>query len=223
MKKPKIMLVDDDPVILEELKGLLEMCNYPVTSFTDPLEALNQFDQVECDVALVDYAMPGMDGLSLVKALKEKKPEIISILCTGSLINHRIVSEMINTVNLHGFLTKPCRLKDIIEVLESSLEKTRLYKNMQKRKFPRSKISVPVYFLTNNEEPGHKGRIKIDTIDISNGGLSFLCKKKKGFDFAKEFTVDLSHLKPNQAKANAEVVWITKAENNTFRGGVRFL
>jgi CheY-like chemotaxis protein len=82
MKKPKIMLVDDDPVILEELKGLLEMCNYPVTSFTDPLEALNQFDQVECDVALVDYAMPGMDGLSLVKALKEKKPEIISILCT---------------------------------------------------------------------------------------------------------------------------------------------
>ncbi|MFH1674049.1 MAG: response regulator [Pseudomonadota bacterium] len=223
MKKPKIMLVDDDPVILEELKALLEMCNYPVTPFTDPLEALNQFDHVECDVAFVDYTMPGMDGLSLVKALKEKKPEITSILCTGSLINHRIVSEMINSVNLNGFLTKPCRLKDIVGVLESSMEKTRLYKNMQKRKFPRSKISVPVYFFANNEEPGHTKRISIDTIDISTGGLSFLCKKDQGFDFSEKFEVDLSHLKPNQAKANAEVVWITKAENNTFRGGVRFL
>lgn len=223
MKETKIMLVDDDPVVLEELKDLLALCNYPVVSFADPLEALNRFDTAECDVVFVDYSMPGMDGLSFIKAVQEKKTEIISILCTGSLINHRLVSEMINVVNVHGFLTKPCRLKDIIEVLQSSMEKAGFYRNMNRRRFQRSKSSVPLYFFANSKESGHKERVRISTIDVSNGGLSFSCEKGKGFNFAKDFEVDLSHLKLDRPKAKAEVVWITKADNNTFRGGVRFL
>lgn len=223
MKKIKILLVDDDPVILKELKELLELCSYHVIPFKDPLEALSQLDHIEYDVALVDYVMPEMDGLSFIKSVKEKKPGIVSILCTGSLINHRLVSEMINSVNVNGFLPKPCRLKDIVRVLDSSLQKIRLCKNVKKRKFPRSKSSAPVYFFTNRKESGRNGKVRIDTIDISKGGLSFSCKKEKGFDFSKDFEVDLSHFKLDRPKTTAQVVWITKAENNTFHGGVQFL
>lgn len=223
MKEMKILLIDDDPFILQELKGLLELCNYPVIPFTDPCEALNQFDHIESDIIFVDYVMPGMDGLSFIKAVKGKKPDIISILCTGALINHRLVSAMINTVNIHGFLTKPCRLKDIVRVLESSLQKARLYRNVKPRKFPRSKSTLPVCFFTNSKESGHEMKVQIETIDISEGGLRFSCSNEKWFNFAEDFEVDLSHLNIDRLNARAEIVWIAKASKNTFHGGVKFL
>ena len=82
---------------------------------------------------------------------------------------------------------------------------------------------MPVYFFTNSKESGQKKKVRMETMDISQGGLRFSCSNGKGFNFAEDFEVDLSHLKSDRPHAMAKIVWITKADDNTFHGGVKFL
>lgn len=88
-RRKHILCVDDDPLLTEYLKELLEHSGYRVTAMTSSREALKIFrEQQNCiDLVIVDLSMPEMSGTELAQKLKYLRPEITIILCTGHSID----------------------------------------------------------------------------------------------------------------------------------------
>lgn len=84
-EKKKILLVDDEDMILSSLQRALEKLGYAVAACRDSRNALDLFenDPGRFDLVITDLTMPGMTGLTLTKRLIEIRPDIPIILCTG--------------------------------------------------------------------------------------------------------------------------------------------
>ena len=80
---PKILVVDDETSILNTLQILLRGEGFEVTVAVSGREALELFDDVAPDVVLTDIRMPGMSGLELLAAVRERDPELPVILMTA--------------------------------------------------------------------------------------------------------------------------------------------
>jgi DNA-binding NtrC family response regulator len=80
---PKILVVDDETSILNTLQILLRGEGFEVTVAVSGREALERFDDVAPDVVLTDIRMPGMSGLELLAAVRERDPELPVILMTA--------------------------------------------------------------------------------------------------------------------------------------------
>jgi len=80
----KILLVDDDPLFLELSKTFLEVF-HDITSDTvdSAREALQRLEKNSYDVVVSDYDMPLMDGIALLKTIRDKRIDIPFILFTG--------------------------------------------------------------------------------------------------------------------------------------------
>lgn len=102
----KIMLVDDEANIIRALQRALADSSYEVYGFTDSARAL-QRAQAECfDLILSDYKMPGMDGVSLLKAVKAAQPETMRLILSGYADLQALINA-INEAEIYRFIGKP--------------------------------------------------------------------------------------------------------------------
>ena len=113
-----ILLVDDEPIVLEVAKELLEELGCTVYATDSGFEALDMLAQhPEINLALIDRIMPKMDGFTLLKKLKVAKPEITVIFASG-YIQESDVEEF----KQHGatdFILKPYKLEELIKLLNN--------------------------------------------------------------------------------------------------------
>jgi len=81
----RVFLVDDDKVVADVGKELLESFGYTVTVFTGSPEALDAFrrDPDAYDLAILDQVMPHMSGVELARELRALRPELPIMICTG--------------------------------------------------------------------------------------------------------------------------------------------
>lgn len=120
MDRPRIMVVDDDPIIGCVLAGALNRGGYDVEIFHSGTEALEKFDLTEVDMLVVDWIMPGLDGLSLIDALKDKRPSIPTMLIT-SYGSHETVKAASASGRVDAVLAKPFDLRNFMRVVSSLL------------------------------------------------------------------------------------------------------
>jgi DNA-binding NtrC family response regulator len=79
-----ILLVDDDPAVRKIVGEMLERSGYGVITAADGHSALAALrERAAVDLVIADYRMPGMDGLSLVRRIKEKMPDLPVVILTG--------------------------------------------------------------------------------------------------------------------------------------------
>jgi DNA-binding response OmpR family regulator len=69
----RILIVDDDELVLMALRELLKSQNYEVLTFSRGSEALKKIDQEALDLMILDIVMPEMDGFELCKKIREKE------------------------------------------------------------------------------------------------------------------------------------------------------
>src|ERR1043165_6442930 len=69
----RVLIVDDDPDILEVLTASMRMEGYQVQATTDSLEALRLLDEFSPDVMCIDYMMPNMDGQQLARQIRARR------------------------------------------------------------------------------------------------------------------------------------------------------
>ena len=82
--KKTTLCIDDDQAILRYEKALLEKSGYAVLTATSGLQALRLVTMCQCDVVLLDFEMPGMDGHEVASKIKLVRPELMVILLSGS-------------------------------------------------------------------------------------------------------------------------------------------
>ncbi|MDR7667101.1 response regulator [Methanosarcina sp. Z-7115] len=80
----KVLLVDDDPLFLELSKAFLEVFHDIISDTVDSArEALLKLEEDSYDVVVSDYDMPFMDGITLLRTIRDKRIDIPFILFTG--------------------------------------------------------------------------------------------------------------------------------------------
>ncbi|MBD3426758.1 MAG: response regulator [Candidatus Omnitrophica bacterium] len=90
-KHPKILLVDDDKDMCESLADVLQLdSSYDVTYTTEPLKALDMIDSTDYSLVIIDYKMPQMNGVELLKRIKTKKPDLMVFMLTAFISNELI-------------------------------------------------------------------------------------------------------------------------------------
>jgi DNA-binding NtrC family response regulator len=117
----KLMLVDDEERFLETTKKLLSRKGYAVLTATSGSEALDKLITENVHVVILDVKMPGMDGVTTLKAIKSHYPLVEVIMLTG----HATVESAVDGLKSGAtdYLMKPADLDELIKKAEEAYEK----------------------------------------------------------------------------------------------------
>lgn len=108
-----ILFVDDEEVLVDIGKSMLESQGYKVTTKTSSIEALDTFRSKpgEYDLVITDMTMPKMTGDELARELMKIRPDVPIILCTGFC--EFITEEKAKSMGIQGFVMKPMVIHEI--------------------------------------------------------------------------------------------------------------
>jgi response regulator RpfG family c-di-GMP phosphodiesterase len=122
---PRILIVDDEPLIRKILTKYLTEKSYEVDTADNGRQALDKLDQNDFDLVLTDLRMPEMGGNELLRAMSERHPAIPKIILTGYGTNEDIIVAL--KTGAYDFLTKPITDFTILEhSIHRALERKRL-------------------------------------------------------------------------------------------------
>lgn len=122
-EKIKILVIDDEPSIVEAIRQRLEFYGYDVIGAYDGLEGLNKAEAEMPDIIILDIIMPKMHGFEVCKKLKEKPKtkKIPVILITGAGLEDIAKNEP--EVHAEACIAKPYEAKKLSETIRDIVEK----------------------------------------------------------------------------------------------------
>ena len=118
----RILLVDDEHILAEMSRTMLEYLGYQVTALSDSLEALALFrgDPGRFDLVMTDQTMPALTGIDLAQQLLAIRPDLPIILCTG--YSSIVSEEKAKDLGIKGFAMKPLAIKEISGLIRGILD-----------------------------------------------------------------------------------------------------
>jgi hypothetical protein len=116
-----ILLADDEPVVLSLAQRLLRQSGYRVLAVTDGEEALAIYRQHADEIALVitDLRMPKLDGLELLRRLKQMNQRVKVLVTSGSSLSD--LATTIMAEGAEGLLAKPYHIGELIGTVKGML------------------------------------------------------------------------------------------------------
>lgn len=107
----RILIVDDEKPQREQLSGFLKKQGFGVTTAESGFEAINICQDKHFELALIDLKMPGMNGIELLKKLRESNPEMQAIMITA----HGSVDTAVEAMRLgaYHYVNKPINLEEL--------------------------------------------------------------------------------------------------------------
>lgn len=125
---PKLLIVDDEPEILQLLQTGLEQNGFLVDGFTNPEEALQSFKSNAEDFRLMlsDIRMPGLSGIQLAKKVKELNPDIKVVLMTAfEIYDGDSTKVLFPSTHVDDFVQKPIGIDDLTDKILSIIGETK--------------------------------------------------------------------------------------------------
>lgn len=123
MKKPdkKIMLVDDSPILLRNLKSILDQ-RYEVLLTTSGQQALKAIPEKEPDLVILDYKMPEMDGKAVFEEMqKDEKMKDIPVIFLTSVSDSKSIQSILK-LKPAGYILKPPDQEKVMETIQNALK-----------------------------------------------------------------------------------------------------
>ncbi|UCF30391.1 MAG: sigma-54-dependent Fis family transcriptional regulator [bacterium] len=120
MTGSKILIVDDELVIRDGLRRVLEGAGFQAFTSSSGYEAVERLQQENFHIVVTDLKMPGMDGLEVLNAIRILQPEVPVIIITGYSTVDTAVEAMKN--GAFDYISKPFTPEQIIEKVEKALE-----------------------------------------------------------------------------------------------------
>ncbi len=117
----RVLLIDDETVFVDNLAGLLNKRGMKVQSVNDGLQALDLLANELYDVLVLDLRMPGMDGVELLKAIRERDVQTPVIVLTGQM-SIKQLAEVVKE-GVAEVVLKPCRIDALISCIENAHER----------------------------------------------------------------------------------------------------
>ncbi|MFC1805301.1 PleD family two-component system response regulator [Candidatus Omnitrophota bacterium] len=119
----KILIADDEVDVLETMEKKLREKGYLVTAVSNGADALKSCKLDKPDLALLDIAMPDMDGYEIASELKKDNSlsDVPIIFVTGKNLDHKGMEERISELGAYDYITKPCEFEEILSKIEKVL------------------------------------------------------------------------------------------------------
>jgi len=127
----KVLLVDDEREFVQTLSERLIMRDMGSAVAYDGKSALNLINEDEPEVIIVDLKMPGVNGLEVLRKVKEKRPQIEVIILTGH--GHEEDRQLCMELGAFAYLQKPLDINVLSETIQKANEKIRQKKGTQGR------------------------------------------------------------------------------------------
>ncbi len=108
-----ILVIDDDPALLETVSTILEDEGYAVEQAMNGVEGLKVIERIQPTLIVLDMRMPVMDGWGFSKVLRERGLRFPILVMTAAQDAQRWAQE----IEADGFLAKPFELNDLIDAI----------------------------------------------------------------------------------------------------------
>lgn len=155
----KILLLEDDPLFGETLTDLLEESDYDVSHFSNGQDALNATFDTKFDLYLLDVNVPLIDGISLLKELRQAEDTTPAIFLTSHKDKETLKKGFLSGAD--DYLTKPFDNDELLWRLEAILKRTQLQQPQSVGKLA--------------HDPKHKTiKYKGETLELSKKEYEFL-------------------------------------------------
>ena len=121
---PSILIVDDEPSILQSLSGILSDEGFEALTASNGYEALKVIEEESPDLVLLDIWMPGLDGIETLKEIKKYNPHVQVVIITG----HGNVETAVKATKMGAFdlIEKPLSIDKIVVTINNALNFRRL-------------------------------------------------------------------------------------------------
>ena len=162
--KESILLVDDEYMIADTMKIMMEQLGYRVKAFTESGRALEVFESNPhaFDLVITDMTMPRMTGDILASKIQDIRDDTPVIICTG--FNNRIDPEGLKSKGICEILTKPVRTTTLAKAIKNVLNASSKDRRMEERFATNEDI-----FVVSSSKPEKKHSL----LDISRSGMAF--------------------------------------------------
>lgn len=118
----KILIAEDEQIVRDMLKDMLEKAGYGTDLAFDGAEAMEKVKNNFYDLMLLDIKMPKLDGYEVLRQTREIFPEMPIIFVTGKGVAQR-VGESISKFKLNAFIEKPFTSKEVLGIIDKILKK----------------------------------------------------------------------------------------------------
>ena len=117
----KMLIIDDEEIVLKSCRKIFEAEGFEVTTTTNPQEGLNLVSGKSFDVILVDWMMPGFDGMDVVEELDKRSPNSAMVMISGYPSVGRATEAMKR--GAMDYLAKPFKHEEVIEVVKKAVRR----------------------------------------------------------------------------------------------------
>jgi len=140
-KQARIILVDDDESIRKTMKTILEDEGYKVDLATTGNEAIEMTQENNYNIALLDIRLPDMEGVELLKLIKDNVPRTRKIMVTGYPSMQNAITAL--NKNADAFLIKPVNVEKLLDLVKEQLrlqEEEKTYSEHKVAEFIESRV-----------------------------------------------------------------------------------
>ena len=140
-KQARILIVDDDENIRNTLQAILEDERYVVDTAVTAGEAIQKTQKTAYNVALLDIRLPDMEGVELLKLIKDPVPRTRKIMLTGYPSMQNAIAAL--NKNADAYLIKPVDIEKLLETVKNQLqlqEDERKYSEQKVAEFIESRV-----------------------------------------------------------------------------------
>jgi two-component system NtrC family sensor kinase len=119
MSAIRVLLVDDEPLVLSSLRRLLGREDFQIALAASAAEGLAHLEAHDVDIVLSDYKMPGMNGLEFLEEVRRRWPRPRRLMLTAQA-EPRAVEQALHDGLLHRAMTKPWDNRELIQALRDA-------------------------------------------------------------------------------------------------------
>ena len=119
MNKEKILVIDDDEIVLQSCKRILESENYSITLCSSIKEAITIIEKYKFYLIIIDVVMPDYNGVDLPSRIERDYPEAKTLIMSGYM-EPKPFSEIIN-IKESNFLSKPFTPFELIAAVNKAI------------------------------------------------------------------------------------------------------
>jgi len=120
MAKARVLVIDDDQIVLDSISQILTDDNYDVDVTLRGGEGLERAIRKDYDIVLIDIRMPDMGGIKVLRDIRRKRPALPVVMITGYATAPS--AEMAMKLGAADFIEKPFEPEELLETVASALQ-----------------------------------------------------------------------------------------------------